>query len=274
MFWKNIRLCNKLFLGFSVVLALLLIVSILAYNSIGLIRQQSEESIFLNKADSLFSQGEAELLALVNRINLLWIDQGITRIEAGLNGSDSDLAKWLKSSEREKIEGAYPALQKRIKGLENGLSEMYSSIKEINSILSNGAAGEEGVLAAGEYYLKDTRPALTRVTETLRGIRAELKKNLSSDKIAEKAQNTRRNVAVISILAIGAGFLLSVITASTISRPISIATRFAEQIAKGDFTKKLSITQKDEIGLLSNALNALVANLGRMFREINNGSIT
>ncbi len=92
--------------------------------------------------------------------------------------------------------------------------------------------------------------------------------------MVKSVQNTRRIVAIISILAIAVGFLLSVITAASISRPLSMATNFAEQIAKGDFTKKLPITQRDEIGLLSNALNTLVTSIGRMFREINNGSIT
>ena len=41
-----------------------------------------------------------------------------------------------------------------------------------------------------------------------------------------------------------------------------------------DFTNKMPIKQKDEVGLLSIALNNMVTNLGRMFREINNGSYT
>lgn len=274
MFWKNIKLRNKLFLGFSIVLALLLVVSILAYNSIGHIRQQSQDVILHNQTDSIFAQGEIELLDLINSIDLLWVDPNTTEIESGLDNGGSTLAKWLNGDGRKRIAASYPALEERFTGLEKFYSELSVSIGEIKSIIAKSPSKEEGLSAARDYYLKNTIPAFTRVKEILQAIRGSLRQTISGEEIVNSVQNTRRIVAIISILAIAVGFLLSVITAATISRPISMATNFAEQIAKGDFTKRLPITQKDEIGLLSNALNALVTSIGRMFREINNGSIT
>lgn len=274
MFWKNIKLRNKLFLGFSIVLALLLIVGILAYNSIGIIKQQSQDVILHNQTDSIFAQGEIELLDLINSINLLWVDPNTAKIKISGDNPNSALAKWLNGDERKRIEASYPDLKGRITGLEKSYSELSASIKEINSIIAKSLSKEEGLSAARDYYLKNTMPVSTRVKEIVQAIRGSLRLSLSGEEMVKSVQNTRRIVAFISILAIAVGFLLSVITAATISRPLSMATNFAEQIAKGDFTKRLPITQKDEIGLLSNALNALVISIGKMFREINNGSIT
>jgi methyl-accepting chemotaxis protein len=274
LFWKNIRLRNKLFLGFSIVLALLLIVGILAYNSIGLIKQQSQDVILANKADSIFAQGEIELLDLVNNISLLWIDPNTVKPEAIADKINSDIGKWLSSDERNSIEASYPDLKEKINGLEKSYAELYTSISEINSTLSKSPTKEEGHSAARDYYLKNTTSAITKVKEILHSVRSSLKQTSTNEEMVKSVQNTRSVVLLISIMAIAAGFLLSIITASTISRPISMATNFAEQIAKGDFTQKLPITRKDEIGLLSNALNTLVTSLGKMFREISNGSIT
>ena len=167
MFWKNIKVRDKLFLGFSLVLLLPLVVSILAYNSIGTIEKQAREVIQSYQANSLIGQ------------------------------------------------------------------------KEIESLHSESV------------------------------------ENKTSDEVMMKnVQKVRRNVVVISIIAIIAGFLLALIIASTISRPIAQATAFAEKMSQGDFTNKLSIKQKDEVGFLSIALNNVVTNLGKMFREINNGSYT
>jgi len=274
LFWKNIKLRNKLFLGFSIVLALLLIVGILAYNSIGLITKKSQDAILNNQTEAIFAQGEIELLDLINSINLLWVDPNTAKMEKGANNGGSALGKWLTGDERKRIEALYPDLKESIAGLEKAYTELYVSIGEINSILAKSATKDEGLSAARDYYLNKTMAEFTRIREILKGIRGSLRKSLGGEDIANSVQNTRRIVALISIFAIAVGFLLSVITAATISRPLSMATHFADQIAKGDFTKRLPITQKDEIGLLSNALNDLVISIGRMFREINNGSIT
>jgi methyl-accepting chemotaxis protein len=274
LFWKNIKLRNKLFLGFSIVLALLLIVGILAYNSIGLIRQQSQDVILHNQADSFFAQGEIELLDLINSVNLLWVDPNTVKIESVVDNPNSILTRWLNGDERKRIEASYPGLKESITRMEKSYSELSVSIGEIKSIIAKSTSMEEGLSAAKDYYLNNTMPAFKRVKEMLQAIRGSLRQTINGEDIVNSVQNTRSIVAIISIIAIAVGFLLSVITAATISKPISMATNFAEQIAKGDFTKRLPITQKDEIGLLSNALNALVTSIGRMFREINNGSIT
>ncbi len=39
-------------------------------------------------------------------------------------------------------------------------------------------------------------------------------------------------------------------------------------MSKGDFTQKLDVDQKDEIGTLANVLNIMTANLGSLFRDV------
>ncbi|MGD9159881.1 MAG: methyl-accepting chemotaxis protein [Desulfobacteraceae bacterium] len=209
MFWRNIKLRDKLFLGFSIVLLLLLVVSILAYSGIGSIKKTT-----------------------------------------------------------------YPDLANFFKEVESSHLELHASVIEINKLLENYPQREEGLNTAREILYQKTIPAMEQVRDKLNNIRESVRNRITDETMIKNIRKVRRNVAVISIIAIIAVFLLALIIASTISRPIAQATAFAEQMSQGDFTNKLPIKQKDEVGFLSIALNNVVTNLGRMFREINNGSYT
>lgn len=70
-------------------------------------------------------------------------------------------------------------------------------------------------------------------------------------------------------LLLGCGFACFLTRAITI--PIRRTAAFAEIMAKGDFTSKLEITQKDEIGQMAQSLNTMVSQLGTMMREVVSG---
>lgn len=57
----------------------------------------------------------------------------------------------------------------------------------------------------------------------------------------------------------------------SITIPLIKGVDFAREMSKGDFTQKLEIDQENEIGILSNALNSMVSNVGNIFREVKGG---
>ena len=61
----------------------------------------------------------------------------------------------------------------------------------------------------------------------------------------------------ITLLMIGIG----VIVARAISRPLRLATSYAEDVAAGNFSGTLTVTTTDEVGTLAKALSAMVGNL-------------
>jgi len=90
---------------------------------------------------------------------------------------------------------------------------------------------------------------------------------------AESAAQSATSKAYTMLLASAAvGVLVAVALALFITRiitkPVGLAVRFAESMAKGDLTQTLNINQKDEIGVLANALNHMIANLAAMFKEV------
>jgi methyl-accepting chemotaxis protein len=66
------------------------------------------------------------------------------------------------------------------------------------------------------------------------------------------------------ILALLQGVFLSL----SIARPLAKGMAFAKIVSSGDFTQKLDITGKDEVGVLAAALNAMVKKLGGVVDSI------
>lgn len=62
--------------------------------------------------------------------------------------------------------------------------------------------------------------------------------------------------------------LVSIFISRSMAKPIQKGTLFAKQLSQGDFTQKLDVDRKDEMGVLSRALNQMIEALGHMFKDI------
>jgi methyl-accepting chemotaxis protein len=72
------------------------------------------------------------------------------------------------------------------------------------------------------------------------------------------AVNQVRNIILlVSFAAVIMAFLVYVLFSQSITKPLARGVAFAQVVAAGDFTQHLDIHQKDEIGKLADALNAM-----------------
>ncbi|MCP4119044.1 MAG: HAMP domain-containing protein [Desulfobacteraceae bacterium] len=75
----------------------------------------------------------------------------------------------------------------------------------------------------------------------------------------------------VAVAALALIVAITLLVARGITRPILQAVELAGVMADGDLTHSLTINQKDEIGVLAEALNTMNTALGEMFREIAQG---
>jgi methyl-accepting chemotaxis protein len=88
----------------------------------------------------------------------------------------------------------------------------------------------------------------------------------------EKLVKKRVTLAfMIGLVAIFLGMALSIVITRGITRPIIATVSFAKNMAQGDLSQKLSVQRKDEVGMLAQSLNEMVANLNGMFLGISKG---
>jgi len=87
------------------------------------------------------------------------------------------------------------------------------------------------------------------------------------------AAATGKMVAIIGIVVgVLFGLTLGIILTRGITSPIFKGVKFAEEMAKGNFSEKLDVDQKDEIGALANALNEMVDKLRGVVQEVQSAS--
>ncbi len=93
-----------------------------------------------------------------------------------------------------------------------------------------------------------------------------------ADKLKAAQVQAVRSVMVISFvflgLAIFVGIIITFVLARSISGPVQKGLSFAERLAGGDFTSRIDLDQKDELGLFGKALNTAADDLERLISEI------
>ena len=74
-------------------------------------------------------------------------------------------------------------------------------------------------------------------------------------------------IAIAMVLSIILGFII----ANSIGKPLAKGVDFAKAVAEGDLTRQIEVKRKDELGVLSDALNLASTNLRSMFSKVHEG---
>lgn len=73
---------------------------------------------------------------------------------------------------------------------------------------------------------------------------------------------------VLLIISIVMGVIITIVLSGAVSGPVRKGLAFAERLAAGDFTSRIDLDQKDELGMLGKALNTAADDLERLISEI------
>ncbi|WP_319408289.1 methyl-accepting chemotaxis protein [uncultured Desulfosarcina sp.] len=109
---------------------------------------------------------------------------------------------------------------------------------------------------------------ISRLKDLETGVKASI------ESVNQEARQAMARANTSMLVGIAAGVLLALllgfVSTRNITRPIQQVVKLAQQMSEGDFTHHLKIDQKDEIGLLVDALNRLVMRMERMLRRVVN----
>ena len=97
-------------------------------------------------------------------------------------------------------------------------------------------------------------------------------------KAENDAHRERMRAVTVLLVATLAGIfvalILGIIISGKVTGPVKKAASFTQTIARGDFTTTLEVNQKDEIGSMVIAINKMVKELARVFKDISSGVTT
>jgi methyl-accepting chemotaxis protein len=87
------------------------------------------------------------------------------------------------------------------------------------------------------------------------------------------ASQLRNLILIIAAAAVIVAFLVFLVFSRSITKPLARGVAFAELVAAGDFTQRLPIHQKDEVGKLATALNGMSVKLKDMVATIQESAV-
>ncbi len=266
---KNLKIGTRLTLGFGILLVFMMITGLYGIIVMRDFKEQIQEIVEQDMVET------EQAHQIINNVNI--IARGLRNIILNLDKKFQDAELKRIADSRKKAGEMFEALSKSItEG--NGAT----LVKEGTILRSAYVKASENYMALiKDGQIDDAKTMLfAEVRETqgkyFEGIEAliEYKSNESQkegQRMAEKANRGSMIIVGILTASLALGILMAFLTVRSITGPVRKTSALAETMAKGDFTNKLDIDQKDEVGLMATALNTMVMQLGAMIRDIIGG---
>jgi len=267
---NNLNIGTRLSLGFAGLLLLMVVVG--GYGIKEIRALEHEAKVLVEERMATVAQANA----LIANINVV-----ARAIRNTLLDSDSGhQATELKRIEeaRKKASEQLELLQKSVKDDKGGLlvKRIVTDVRPTFSqhldalveFVKNEQTLRAKMLLLGEY--RQIQSTYFKITEELIATQTELAMQ-SGEKAADMAAAAVRLISVLLLSALVLSVILALLIVRSITGPVRKASALAETMAKGDFTAKIDLEQRDEIGEMAQSLNTMVGQLGGMIREIVGG---
>jgi methyl-accepting chemotaxis protein len=271
---KNLKLGQRLALGFGLVLMLLLSVSILGVVGMTQVQNRLEDIAFVNNKQAALAgvmQNAVNQMAVRSRDVILYdgvrkrgARDGVNQARKSYDAAEEELGRMF-STIVDTTQEEHDLFSK-LKTMKSSTLPLITKVVE----LGTSDMGEDAARLQGTEVDGPQRQWL----ETL-AVLVELESK-NSTQAAEEAQGdfARSRVLMVMLCAIGVG--LGIIAAWFITRsitvPIARAVRIAQTVSTGDLTSRIEVTTKDETGQLLLALKAMNQSLVKVVSTVRSSS--
>ncbi len=268
MFRKQ-SIAFKLYLGFGLVIAALIIVAAAGIHGITSASQSIENMLDAAKIDKMMLERQVDHLHWVEKVSMFVSNSERKTLDVGKDPKVCKLGQLMYGPERSYLEKTVPGIGDLFKTMEEPHDQIHNSAKALEKARQNGNEQE-----VKRIFFEQTRPALRQVEKQLKKIDAlVLSQNTKQEaSLVHNIKNNRLSIMVASAIALLAAFAIIFLLIRSIRGPLDQAVGFSEKLANGDLTAKLDIDRQDEIGVLITSLNKMGHNLRHMFQDID-GSV-
>ena len=157
--------------------------------------------------------------------------------------------------------------------MNNTKPKAYEVLDLIDQVIAWNDENLNGMDRANEIYQQQTMAHLNEVGSLFDEIVASSEDYIMTDEaMLQEAANTRNGVTIFSIIAALAGVILAYVMARGIINPINKGVAFAQKISQGELRATVDVDQKDEIGVLANALKGMADKLKEIVGSIRAGA--
>ena len=278
MNFKNIKIGNKLIIGFSSILLVAIVIGYIGYNGMNLISVHYDEVSHnqLPGIHSLMAINQAQTAIDASENALLADNLSPELIKAAYN--NFEISK-LRADHAFKVYDSLPQSAKEavvwkefVLAFDDwwqhheifvGLAKKHDAQ---NTVQAYNAMKDYTLISIAEPFAKSEKLINQLIAINTEEVEHE---NQKADKESSVALTLLLIVILIGvILSISLGIIIS----RAITIPLAKGVRLAKSVALGDLTVNIDIDQKDEIGQLADALKNMVEKLKLITREIKNGA--
>ncbi|RUM43499.1 MAG: hypothetical protein DSY80_05540 [Desulfocapsa sp.] len=124
---------------------------------------------------------------------------------------------------------------------------------------------------AMEIYNSKSRRSLQKIKALLHSVSGQIQEHVTEGnaELQTDVKSKIRTIIILTIAALFIAFLFSYFLAKSITAALNQSVDLATSLAEGDLTKRLDLDQKDELGMLSKALNSMADKLNAMIGNMN-----
>ena len=221
MNWKTLTIGKKISLGLGLILLLLGAIGFLSYQGIGRLAIDADGMAKSNRLDALLAQKEVD--------HIKWAGKLLSYVAGGKTGNfdmETDdhkcgLGLWFFGEGRKEAEKIVP-----------GLAPVLKELEEPHRLLHESAAEIHKAETAMPIYESKSKPNLEKVQALLQKARQVVKnQTLSEEALAAGAIDTRRNVMVLSLLALVIGMAIAFLMSRGIGGALKGVTQQLEEAA-------------------------------------------
>lgn len=267
--FKNIKISMRLTLSFSVILLLMIIMTFLGLRSVGGL----QNDLHLLGSDLIPKIGQAN--DIMDNVNI--IARSLRNL---IINSDKESQEW----EIKRVNES----RTKIKELIEILHETVTEPKAVEQIKKT-AEIRKGYITSSETFLKlmetnqvdaarklmfgELRQTQNTYLQSVNDL-VHVMEELAQDAVV-RADAYAQTAQIMSVIILGGSLIFSALivffTVRSITVPLHKTSDLTTLMAAGDFTSKLDVEQKDEIGSMCKSLNSMTEQLRATIRDIVGG---
>ena len=133
-----------------------------------------------------------------------------------------------------------------------------------------------GAMMKAELEMRKHLADVTEELHTVEALASSLAVKLDAD-AEQMGDNANLASIVLMVLSVLIGLVVTIVVTRTITGPVVKGVAMAEEIAQGDFSQRINLVRKDEIGQLSTALDHMAESLAKkaeVAQQIAEGNLT
>lgn len=265
---KNLKISQKLIVSFMSIVILFLISG--GYSVYQLWELGKMQDIAAKRADDAVIIGEAAEMG--NALYSVYADAIINR-ELKLNKQEWDEVEKETIDDLDNVQGIVdtPEELRMIAEAKKVMNKFLGTYDDLIIILEQDTSGDMTAIAeldvVADEYKEQAHDLLASIATSLNA------KMVEADEAYDmKSSNIISLSIILSIVAVIIAVVFIVVLVQLIATPLKKGVAFANTIANGDLTASLQIDQKDEVGVLANALNNMSSKLKEIMTAVISGT--